>query len=135
GEWDDETLDLFATIPVQEGGRNKPLDTLAQFKLLRINGKRTFYPNPDAAGGMMSRFSGEPTPKLTPLEWLLDCLFYPEAARDYPNFLVDNSEIVTAVGVTAHDKLRDRYTYNELAPGIPKLFELAQQYGQFEEKD
>ena len=41
GQWTKETLDLFATIPVQEGGRVKPLDTFAAFKMLRINSKRT----------------------------------------------------------------------------------------------
>ncbi|MCX8115401.1 MAG: LysR family transcriptional regulator, partial [Burkholderiaceae bacterium] len=29
--------------------------------------------------------------------WLLDCLFYPEIARDYACFIVDNAEVITAI--------------------------------------
>ncbi len=134
GKWDDETLDIFAALPVQEGGRNKPLDTVAQFKLLRLNGMRTFYPTTLGTGEKIKRrFTREPIPKLTPLEWMLDCLFFPEAAREYKNFLVDNTEIVSALGVDLDKKLRDRYSYNELESAIPKLFELAQQYTAIEE--
>lgn len=119
--WDEATLDLFATLPVQDGGRVKPLDTFAQFTLLSLNGKRSF--------------ETEDGRKLDSLAWLLDCLFYPEAAADYAHFLIDNDEVVTSIGLTTHDKKRDRYSFNELRPGLHKLFELEAEYRQKESKD
>ena len=35
--WDDETLELAATIPVMQHGRVKPLGTYAGFLMLRLN--------------------------------------------------------------------------------------------------
>ncbi len=37
--WTDETLDIFEKIPVQDGGRVKPLSTVANFALLRLSGR------------------------------------------------------------------------------------------------
>lgn len=113
-EWDKDAVDLFATLPVQDGGRVKPLDTLAQFTLLALNGARTYR---DADGV-----------RRTHLEWLLDCMFYPEIAKNYRHFVVSTSEAITAIGITSHEKKRDRYSYNEIQSGIGKLFNLAHTY-------
>lgn len=112
--WDKEALDLFATLPVQDGGRVKPLDTLAQFTLLALNGSRT-----------LRLPSGE---KRNHLEWMLDCLFYPDTAKAYPCFLVSTYDAIDAIGVAPHAKKRDRYAYNELLPGRQRLLELARHY-------
>lgn len=118
--WSREIVDAFATLPVQDGGRVKPLDTFAQFAMLQLNGKRTFYTE-----------SGE---KLTPIPWLLDALFYPEIAKTYQHFVVDNYDVISAIGVDIHDTRRSRYSYNELEPGAAKLMELAGQYSAIEAK-
>ncbi|MDX9972588.1 MAG: cytochrome c biogenesis protein CcsA [FCB group bacterium] len=118
--WDRELVKLASTLPVQEDGRIKPLSTYADFALLRLNGKREVY-NLDEK-------------RISSTEWLLDCLFYPEAARRYKSFLVEASEVLDAIGV-AHEKKRDRYSYAQLEPGIPKLFQLASQYSTKEAKD
>ena len=120
GKWDDETIRLFAEIPVLDGGRVKPLDTYAQFKMLRINGKRNYRPL--NADGTSSGSAG----KMGPVEWLLDCLYYPEQAKDYPVFIVDEVSVVTAIGLKGHDKQRDRYSYNELFDARQELFSRAQ---------
>lgn len=112
--WSEDIVQIFATLPVQDGGRVKPLDTFAQFSMLQLNGKRTFRTE-----------SGE---KLTPIPWLLDALFYPEIAKTYPHFVVDNYDVISAMGVAIHDNRRSRYSYNELEPGAAKLMELAGQY-------
>ena len=112
--WSDEIVELFATLPVQDGGRVKPLDTYAQFAMLQMNGKRTFKTE-----------SGE---KLTPVPWLLDALFYPEIAKTYQHFVVDNYDVISAIGVKIHDNRRSRYSYNELEPGASKLMQLAGDY-------
>lgn len=119
GNWDEEVLAKFAEIPVQDGGRIKPLDTFAKFTLLPLNGMRAYR---DEEG------------RLTALEWLLDCLFYPEAAMDYRHFAVDNSEVITNIGASAREG-RDRYSYNELAPSRAALMELGQRYSAIEEGD
>jgi len=112
--WDEETLHRFATLPVQDQGRIKPLDTFARFTLLKLNGKRSFT-SPE----------GE---RLSPVEWLLDCLFYPEAAKDYAHFVMDVPDAVVALGVSTHNKKRSRYSYSELAPGRDTLMQLASHY-------
>ena len=91
--WSDDVLDLFASIPVQESGRIKPLDTVARFYLLRLNGKRSLRVEKD--GKSQSRSS---------LEWFLDCLFYPEVTDTYRCFSVDSYEAITAAGIEAHGK-------------------------------
>lgn len=116
--WNRETLDLFATLPVQDGGRVKPLDTFAQFTLLALNGSRT-----------LSLPSGE---RRGHLEWMLDCLFYPDAAKAYPCFLVSTYDAIDAIGVAPHAKKRDRYAYNELFPGRERLLELARHFDSVE---
>jgi ABC-type transport system involved in cytochrome c biogenesis permease subunit len=118
--WDKDTVELFSILPVQDGGRVKPMDTYAQFVMLKINGKRSLtLPSDD---------------RLKPVPWLMNCLFYPEEAATYRHFVVDTSEVITSMGITAHDKKRDRYSYAELLPGRPKLRELASKYGRIEAK-
>jgi len=112
-QWDPETVRLIATLPVQDGGRVKPLDTFASFKLLKFNGKRS-----------CQNLAGD---KITPVEWLLDCLFCPEAASEYKTFSIDNAAVLVALGLP-FEKKRDRYAYVDLLPGRDKLFDLAQQY-------
>jgi hypothetical protein len=114
--WPEEVLALAATLPVQDGGRVKPLDTYAQFLMLRINGKRSFTtPEPEKH-------------RVGPVEWMLTSMFYPSVARHWPHFLVENDEALVAAGITTHEKKRDRYSYDELAAHREKLFTLAQQY-------
>jgi ABC-type transport system involved in cytochrome c biogenesis permease subunit len=132
--WDAATLDLFASLPIQDEGRVKPLNTYARFTLLRLNGRTSFRT--------------EQGKTLSALEWLLVSLFYPEIARDFKHFLVQDADALVAAGIKPHERevttlkgetnilsiKRDRYSYNELAPGRVKLFQLAQQYMQVEAK-
>jgi len=118
--WSKEIIDVFATLPVQDGGRIKPFDTFAQFTMLQLNGKR-----------FLTTEKGE---KLYPVAWMLDALFYPEIAREYKHFVVDDSEVVSAIGVEIHDKKRDRYSFAELEPGAEKLIQLAMEYNEVDAK-
>lgn len=119
--WAEDVLDLWKTIPIQDGGRLKPLDTFAAFKMLKLHGKRT-----------MRLTDAGTTIKLSPIEWLLDCLFRPDTAVKYPTFTVDNSSVIVAIGLSPHKKKRSRYSYTELEPGIERLFELAGQYSEID---
>ena len=111
--WDAETLDLLATLPVQDEGRVKPLDTFAAVRLLRFNGKRSAT----NAGGKL----------VQPIEWMADCLFYPERAKQSKTFRLDNSDVAVALGMTFQRK-RDRYSYAELEPARDRLIQLVREY-------
>ncbi len=113
-DWPGEVVDLFATLPVLDGGRVKPLDTVARFTLLRLNGRRSLRVEYD--GG---------TARLTPIEWYLDCLFFPETAMHYRHFSVETSDVIVALGLQPHGRKRDRYSYSHIAPGRERLMELA----------
>jgi ABC-type transport system involved in cytochrome c biogenesis permease subunit len=119
--WSPEIVELFATLPVQDGGRVKPLDSLAGLHLLTFNGKRK-----------LETGSGE---KLKPSAWLLDCIFFPEQAKQYPSFYIRNDAVLTAIGIdTLHNdkKKTDRYSYDDLAPGRAKLQQEASRISQIE---
>ncbi len=128
--WDRDTLELFGALPVQEGGRIKPMATFAAFKLLKLRGIRSWH-GPDRPGDRRWRhvLAGMTHPELGPVEWLMDTLFYPRAAAAYPIFLVHSDEVAEAIGVPHQGKKkRDRYSYLELLPGRRTLFQLADQY-------
>ncbi|MFP6581502.1 MAG: cytochrome c biogenesis protein CcsA [Candidatus Hydrogenedentota bacterium] len=129
GQWTDETIALVSEIPILDGGRIKPLDTFAQFKMLRINGKRSYQPL-DAEGNKTKR-----SEKMGPVEWLLDCMFYPEQAADYPVFIIDDANVVTTLGIEQHTKQRDRYSYNELKGASQDLLGRAQSASRLEPAD
>ncbi|MBL8856977.1 MAG: cytochrome c biogenesis protein CcsA [Planctomycetes bacterium] len=119
--WTPEILESFGSLPIQDGGRIKPLSTYAGFTLLRVSGKRSVV-----------SASGE---KLDPVAWLLDVVFFPEAAIDTPTFLVTDSDAIVAIGLSTDGKRkRDRWTYAELQPGMPRLFALAHEYESIEPK-
>jgi len=104
--WEPEVLELFATLPVQDGGRIKPMDSLAGLRLLQFNGKRTLKLRDGT--------------KLSHRAWLLDCFLFPELARTYPCFRIDNDAVLAAVGLDAREKA-DWYTYEELALARQKI--------------
>lgn len=108
--WSDEIVSLFSTLPVQDGGRVKPMNSIAGLNLLTFNGKRTL----ELADGT----------KLDPNRWLLDVLFFPELARTYPSFRIQTDEVLILMGLEAKKK-RDWYSYEELIPGVAKLDEEA----------
>jgi ABC-type transport system involved in cytochrome c biogenesis permease subunit len=119
---DKDIVAAFQSLPIQEGGRIKPLDSYARFLLLRLHGKQSIpvdHPQlPDVK-------------KLQATEWLLLSWFRPDIARDLPLFVVDNSQAVGEIGVDPKG-LRDRYSYNEIIKGKDELIKRAQTYGELE---
>lgn len=136
---DKEVIGLFSSLPVQEDGRVKPLDTLARFKLLRFSGKQS-----GISATRMNESTGKTEPiddpatgkplvdakgkkiTFTAMEWLLVSWFRPDIAKQLPVFVVDNSEAVTELELKAKGK-RDRYTYNEIEPGRTALMRKMQE--------
>jgi len=123
---DKETIAALATIPVQEAGRLKPLDTLARYRLLRFSGKRTIaFENPET----------QKKEYLTAMEWMVISWLRPDLAKSMPVFVIDNSDVVVELGLSAENKgKRDRYSYNELQAGRQTLLEKRKEYGEIDAK-
>lgn len=123
---DKETVNTFATLPVQEGGRHKPLDTLARYRLLRFSGKRTIaFQNPET----------NKKEYLSAIKWLMITWFRPDLSKDMPVFVLDNSAAAAEIGIDVSKKgKRDRYTYNELLPGRQTLMEKMREYQEVDSK-
>jgi ABC-type transport system involved in cytochrome c biogenesis permease subunit len=121
--WKEETVEVVEALPLQDGGRVKPFSTYAGFKMLGMHGARS----------MEVQGKGGEVFKLKPTEWLMDTLFRPHLALDLPTFRVDNSQVLEAIGVETKGR-RDRYSYNEILPGLDKLIELAKSYEPIEKK-
>jgi len=115
--WEEATVEAVESLPVQDGGRVKPLSTFAGFRMLGLHGARSM--KVEGKGGEVF--------KLTPTEWMMDTLFRPNLAVDLPTFRVDNSDVLEAIGVGVKGR-RDRYSYSEIESGRDKLIELAQSY-------
>jgi len=113
-DWSERTVELAEELPVQDGGRVKPLGTYARVFLLRLSGRR----GPDATA------------------LLLDAVFRPEEASGRRVFLVQDSGVLEQLGLDLDDdrKRRDRWSYEELRPGLPRLFQLAHEYAGIDEK-
>ncbi len=74
----------FGQLPAQEGGRIKPIDSLARNALLMIRSKQTV------------RADGR---TLSATEWLLDTMFRPQLADTYPIFVVDDPDVLGLMGM------------------------------------
>jgi len=120
--WDQETIDIASSIPIQDGGRIKPLSTFARFRLIAMCGKSTLK---DPEYGRMK-----------PMHWLLNVLFFTDEARKYKVFVVQSSDVLDAIGLAdTVRKKRDSYSYDDLEPGRAKLFKLAGEYGRIQPKN
>ncbi|MBK1835506.1 cytochrome c biogenesis protein [Roseibacillus ishigakijimensis] len=114
--WTEEVLKTAAALPVQEGGRIKPLETRADYALLQMRGDRRMTIE-DGEGEKI---------KIGPMAWLLDVFFRPELAAQLPTFRVDNADVLKAIGVEFDDRgKRDRYSFAELEPHLPDLMQKA----------
>lgn len=91
-------------MAVQDGGRLKPVSTYAGFHLLRTLGKRSLVID-----------TPEGKRKLSPVEWMLDSMFRPELAEQYPVFLVNREEVVRRLHLPDQKDKRKKYSYAQLA--------------------
>ena len=119
--WTPRTLEVAGKLIVQDGGRLKPLSTLANFTLLRISGRRSYTDKDGEKHGAV--------------EFLLDTIYFPKQAADAPVFLINDSNVAQALELKLPEKKkRDRYTFHELEVGLQKLFTLAHQYAAIDAK-
>ncbi len=110
-EWTKEVIDIMERVPKTDDGRTKSLHTFAYYELLRNR----------AIPSVRLSLEGGGSRSLPPVGWFLDVLFYPEVANRYPVFNVEDSDALLQVGLNPHDKKRDKYAYEELAPAREQL--------------
>ena len=122
-KWEKSFVKEMATIPLQDGGRIKPLSTYSRYVLLRFSGKSSVH------------FPlGDKNQKISSLEFLLDCFFRPQLAQKYEIFQVPDTGILHSFGLPVDKKKRKRYSYLFFADKREKIEELTHQYASLDEK-
>ncbi|MCB1226740.1 MAG: cytochrome c biogenesis protein CcsA, partial [Verrucomicrobiales bacterium] len=127
---DAEVVDAFRSVPIQQDGRIKPLDTYARFLLLRLSGHQSLKVQA-LDGGELASLPG--VKKLDAMQFLLLAWFRPDIVRELPVLVVDNSQAVGEVDVEPQG-LRDRYSWSELNPAREKLRQKLEEYSQIDSK-
>ncbi len=108
-----ENVDLakFGKIPVLVGGRVKPLDTVARNSLLIIHGKQTVR----LANGQ----------QLNAMQWLTDTLLNARVADQYPEFTIQNAEVL---GLFGWEQSNQKYfSFAEVSPFLKQIDEQGEQ--------
>ena len=101
----DFDVQAFAELPVQVGGRIKPLDSVARNTLLILSARQKVV----TAEGVT----------LSPIEWFLDLPMRPELADPYPVFKIEFPDDLGLVGLS--EKGQRYYSFNELLPFSEEL--------------
>jgi ABC-type transport system involved in cytochrome c biogenesis permease subunit len=102
----------FGQLPVLEGGRVKPLDSIARNSLLVIRGQQSFRFDPDGDGPQGKRTVGAD-------EWLLDVLFRPELADRQPIFVINDPDVLGLMGMR---QTADRYfSFEQILPHVEEI--------------
>ena len=103
----DSAFDLaaFAELPVQVGGRIKPLDSVARNTLLILSGRQKVVTDEDLT--------------LSPIEWFIDLTMRPEVADTYPIFKIEFPDDLGLVGLAEQGERY--YSFNELLPFSEEL--------------
>jgi ABC-type transport system involved in cytochrome c biogenesis permease subunit len=117
--WSADAIDALSRVPIQDQGRVKPLSTFAIFELVKINGRMTCT-TPDGR-------------RASAMEWLLDCFYRPQVARQYPNLLIESPATMQALGLSDAQK-RARFRLADLEPHEDQLIKMAQEFSQIDEK-
>jgi ABC-type transport system involved in cytochrome c biogenesis permease subunit len=99
----------FLALPVLEGGRVKPLDSVARNALLVLRSKQS------------ARLEGR---TVGPDEWALDVLFRPRTADAMQSFVIDDPEVLGVLGLAA--SAERYYSFTAIAPKIEELEKQAQ---------
>ena len=110
--------DLRVTdIPIQEGGRIKPLDTYARNQSLAFYGKRKIKHE-----------------NLSAIDWLLNLFTNPDKGLDQQIFNIRNPEVVNALELEWTNNFH-KYSYNEIYPGVENQLTLIRSIFEKKEKD
>ncbi|GEP42505.1 cytochrome c biogenesis protein [Brevifollis gellanilyticus] len=135
---DPEVSAIFEAIPVLESGRIKPLEKVANTRLLSFRARQSIWltdngemsggkPLVDPATQKPIVKEGDKPVKLSGTQWLLLTWFRPDVARIVPLFKVDNSSAIAELGLPTKAK-RDQYTYAEIEPARVTLMDKMKVY-------
>ena len=107
------TMDIASLghVPVQVGGRVKPLDTVARNSLLIMHGKQE-----------LRLTNGE---RRSAMQWLADVIFNAPAADEQPTFVIHHPEVLGLFGW--EQGTRKYFSYRELSPFLRQVEEQADQ--------
>ncbi len=141
---DPEITRIFESLPVQESGRIKPLQKLANTRLLGFRARQSVWLTEDGEMGgkpltdpatqkPIVKEGGKPV-KLSGVQWLLMSWFRPDIAKTVPLFKVDNSSAIAELGLPTRGK-RDQYTYQEIEPARQVLMEKMTDYRKIPTKE
>lgn len=107
----------FSKIPVQEGGRIKPLDTVARNKLMMMRGKQTVRLPKNIELSTKAQ-------KLSAIVWLMDVVMRPEVANTFKVFRIDNAEVLGLFGWQQETKGK-YFSFDDLTPHLDEIFKQA----------
>ena len=101
----DFDLAAFAELPVQVGGRIKPLDSVARNTLLILSARQKVVTDEGLT--------------LSPIQWFIDLTMRPEVADTYPIFKIEFPDDLGLVGLA--EQGQRYYSFNELLPFSEEL--------------
>lgn len=104
----DFDLEAFAELPVQVGGRIKPLDSVARNTLLILSARQKVVTDEGVT--------------LSPIEWFLDLTMRPERADTYPVFKIEFPDDLGLSGLV--EQGQRYYSFNQLLPFSEELSRL-----------
>jgi hypothetical protein len=119
-------LHEFGQLPVVDGGRTKPVDTLARTSLMIISHRQTFGDDWNEAERRVIKGQSQPA-----IKWLLDVMvdnrfFEQHAALKYKVFRIENDQLLKLLGLGARP-LFWRYSLEEIGNKFPELGQRAEQ--------
>ena len=119
----DPNIAEVRSLPVLDGGRMKPLDTLARVSLMSISNRSEFEDNQD---------------KTKPaIAWLLDVMSSPDEvsspAADYKVFRIENDQIISFLNLKMRKGLR--YSLREILGDREQYAKLRKEFDRISEMD
>lgn len=117
---DEDLLDSFKRIAVLDGGRVKPMDSLARFRLLRLSGKTSLKLEVNGA-----------TRRVSASEWMLWTMMAPDQMAHVPIFNVNDTDAVVEIGIRP-DRKRQSFSFEQVEPHREALVEKWNEYQQIE---
>ncbi|MFN7959194.1 MAG: cytochrome c biogenesis protein CcsA [Holophagaceae bacterium] len=95
----------FGNLPILEGGRVKPLDSLARNSLLAIHSRQGFRHEGRVVG---------------PDEWILDVMFRPQVADQQRIFVIDDPEVISLIGAKQTNN-RNYFSFADLSSHLDEI--------------
>jgi ABC-type transport system involved in cytochrome c biogenesis permease subunit len=106
-------LDAFGRLPVLEGGRIKPVDSVARNSLLMIRSQMSFRFEEETGGQKQARTVGAD-------EWMLDVLFRPEVADAQKAFVINDPDVLSLIGQKLSQTNR-YFAFREIRPYLGEI--------------